>query len=80
MLFEESAARTDKEAESYQGYPENVQDFKERAEELRATARAYRNEKAFRELESLEIDLQDPYKIMPSWFTDSIFLKQYQRL
>ena len=73
--FEESAARTDKEAESYQGYPENVQDFKERAEELRATARAYRNEKAFRELESLEIDLQDPYKIMPSWFTDSIFFK-----
>ena len=73
--FEASAARTEKEANSYEGYAETVQDFQERAKELRRTAQAYRNEKAFRELESLEIDLKDPFKIMPSFFTDSVLYK-----
>ncbi|MAO21384.1 MAG: hypothetical protein CMJ25_11600, partial [Phycisphaerae bacterium] len=72
--FEQQAAETEMEANSYAGRPQE-QDFRERVVEFRDYAKAYRHEKAFRELESLGVDVKDPYKILPSFFTDSIFYK-----
>ena len=72
--FERQAAETEMEANSYAGRPQE-QDFRERVVEFRDYAKAYRHEKAFRELESLGVDVKDPYKILPSFFTDSIFYK-----
>ena len=74
--FEDSASRTEQEANSIQGQgrPEAA-NLLERAEELRGMARSYRNEKAFRELEDMGVDLADPYKILESAFTNSVFYK-----
>lgn len=45
------------------------------AEELRGEARPLRNELGLRALESDGIDLADPYRIMPSWFTESVLFQ-----
>ena len=76
QAFEQSAAKTEREANSIQGRgrPEAV-DLLARVEELRDTARAYKNEKVFRELEDMGVDLADPYRILDSVFTNSVFYK-----
>ena len=74
--FERTASKTEQEANSYQGQgrPETG-NLLARAEELRGVARSYRNEKAFRELEDMGVDLADPYRILDSAFTNSVFYK-----
>ena len=74
--FEDAAARTEQEANSYQGTgrPE-AGNLLARVEELKDQARVYKNEKAFRELEDMGIDVSDPFRIMDSAFTNSIFYK-----
>jgi hypothetical protein len=46
-------------------------DLRVQAEELRAESRQLRNELGLRALENDGVDLADPYRIMPSWFTES---------
>ena len=47
-------------------------DLRTQAEELRTESRQFRNELGIRSIESDGIDLSDPYRIMPSWFTESV--------
>jgi hypothetical protein len=72
--FEGIAQRSEAEAQSYQGRVE-YDDFASRAQEQRDQATAYKNELGLRELEDMQIDLKDPYRIMPSAFTESVFYK-----
>lgn len=44
-----------------------------RAEELNAESQRLRNELGLRALENDGVDMADPYRIMPSWFTESAF-------
>ena len=74
--FENSASKAEQEANSIQGTGrQEAGNLLERAQELRETARGYKNEKAFRELEDMGVDLADPYKILESAFTNSVFYK-----
>jgi hypothetical protein len=50
-------------------------DLRTQAEELRGEARPLRNELGLRALEGDGIDLADPYRIMPSWFTESVLFQ-----
>lgn len=72
--FEDIAQRAEAEAESYQGRPE-YNDLAARAQEQRDQAAAYKNELGLRSLEDMEVDLKDPYRIMPSAFTESVLYK-----
>ena len=46
-----------------------------RIEEVDAQAQTLRNELGIRSLEADGIDMADPYRIMPSWFTESTLFK-----
>lgn len=46
-----------------------------RAQELREEAKTFRNELGLRALENDGVDLVDPYRIMPTWFTESVLYK-----
>ena len=50
-------------------------DFEARAIELQGYADAYKKELGIRELESLDVDISDPYRIMNSAYTDSFLYK-----
>jgi hypothetical protein len=71
--FEEVAEKTRREATSYD--ERNRPDFEARADELQAYADAYKKEMGIRELESLNVDMSDPYRIMNSAYTDSFLYK-----
>lgn len=45
------------------------------SEAVKDTARAYRNELGLRQLEADGVDIDDPYNIKSSWFTDSLLYK-----
>lgn len=51
------------------------QDLRDRADAIDAEAMAYRNELGLRTLEAEGLDLTDPYRILPSKFTDSFMFK-----
>ena len=58
------------------GGPDGLGDqLRVQADELRGEARQLRNELGLRALENDGIDLADPYRIMPSWFTESVLFK-----
>ena len=71
--FSNEAAKTRAEADSYDG--RNAPDFIARADELQGMANAYKKELGIRDLESRNIDLKDPYRIMNSVYTDSFLYK-----
>ena len=73
-MFESSAARSEADAIAYEGRPEASQ-FEARAQEQRAYAQQFKNEQGIRELESKNIDLTDPYRIMNTLYTDSFLYK-----
>ena len=73
-MFERSAARAEAESIAYEGTPEQSS-FAERAQEQRAYAQALKQEQGMRELEALGIDLDDPFRIMNSAYTDSFLYK-----
>tara|TARA_R110000744_G_scaffold371510_1_gene482553 strand:- start:43 stop:3756 length:3714 start_codon:yes stop_codon:yes gene_type:complete len=45
------------------------------ASDLRTEARSFRNEAGIRELEDMDVDLEDPFNIASSWFTNSVFYR-----
>lgn len=71
--FQEQADKTRREATSYD--ERNRPDFEARADELQTYADAYKKELGIRELESLNVDMKDPYRIMNSAYTDSFLYK-----
>lgn len=73
-FFESSAARSETDAIAYEGRPEAAQ-FEARAQEHRDYAQQFKNEQGIRELESKNIDLTDPYRIMNTLYTDSFLYK-----
>lgn len=72
--FDERASLAEQEARSYANTPEEY-DFREQASSIREQAQLYKNEAGLRQLEEMQIDLQDPFNIKGSWFTDSVFFK-----
>ena len=50
-------------------------DFETRASDAQSYADAYKKELGIRELESLDVDVSDPYRIMNSTYTDSFLYK-----
>lgn len=73
-MFERSAARAEAEAIAYQNTPQQSQ-FSARADEQRAYAQVLKQEQGMRELEALGVDLDDPFRIMNSAYTDSFLYK-----
>lgn len=73
-MFEREAARAEAESIAYEGTPQQST-FAARAEEQRAYAQALKQEQGIRELEALGVDLDDPFRIMNSAYTDSFLYK-----
>jgi len=73
-MFEREAARAEAEEVAYSGTPEQTQ-FSARAQEMRDYAKALKQEQGLRELEAMNVDLSDPFRIMNSAYTDSFLYK-----
>lgn len=73
-MFEREASRAEAEEAAYSGTPEQTQ-FAARAQEMRDYAKALKQEQGLRELEALNVDLSDPFRIMNSTYTDSFLYK-----
>lgn len=70
-----TVANIEGQAKSLRDQIEDNPEFKDQADALDAEAMAYRNELGLRALEDNKINLDDPYSILPSAFTDSILFK-----
>lgn len=71
--FQNQADQQRAESKSYDD--RNRPDFEARAEEMQSFANAYKKELGIRELEALDVDMSDPYRIMNSMYTDSFLYK-----
>jgi hypothetical protein len=73
-MFDTEAARAESESIKYADTPQAGM-FAARSEEMKGYSQVLKQEQAMRELEAMGLDMDDPFRIMNSAYTDSFLYK-----
>jgi len=73
-MFDTEAARAESDAIKYADTPQSSM-FAARSEEMKGYSQVLKQEQAMRELEAMGLDMDDPFRIMNSVYTDSFLYK-----